>query len=189
MSERWRCFVALPIGDELREALAVTVEAWHDRPELPGLRWTDHESWHVTLAFLGHRPAEEVSRIAATLQDVTARHGPMELSGGKMGAFPSAARARVVWYGIVNADGSLKHLARELRAALDVDTAQPFRPHITIARAKREPVDLRSFLAGERGPSMIWRATRVDLMRSHLGRGPARYELIESAALGAVSRV
>jgi RNA 2',3'-cyclic 3'-phosphodiesterase len=189
MSERWRCFVALLIDDELRRVLADHVAIWHDQPDVAGLRWTDPDSWHVTLAFLGHVDAGRVPGIAGAVRDVAERHGPMRLSGGKIGAFPANGRARVVWYGIVSADGSLERLASDLRRALDVDASQPFRPHVTIARARREPVDVRGFLARERGPSMTWSAARVDLMRSHLGRGPARYEVVESAALEHAARV
>jgi 2'-5' RNA ligase len=183
MSERWRCFVAVPIGDELRAALAASVAAWRERPELAGLRWTDPLSWHLTIAFLGSVEADAVPGIAGAVSDVAARSEPMTLVGGELGAFPSPGRATVAWCGIVDDDGILHCLSRDLRAALGLDDAQPFRPHVTIARAMGRPVDLRAFLAGESGPSMTFRIDRIELMRSHLGRGPARYDVIESAVL------
>jgi RNA 2',3'-cyclic 3'-phosphodiesterase len=189
MSERWRCFVAAPIGDELRAMLAANVAAWRERPDLDGLRWTEPGSWHLTLAFLGPVGADVVPGIAAAMSDAAARSGPMTLAGGGLGAFPSSARASVAWCGIVDGDGSLRRLARDLRAALGADEAQPFRPHVTIARASGPPVDLRAFLAGNGGPSMTFRTDRVELMRSHLGRGPARYELVASAILGEPAHV
>ena len=189
MSERWRCFVALPIGDELRAALAASVAAWRERPDLAGLRWTDPVSWHLTLAFLGSVEADAVPGIAEAVSDVAARSEPMTLAGGELGAFPSPGRATVAWYGIVDSDGILHRLADDLRAALGLDDAQPFRPHVTIARARGRSVDLRAFLAGESGPSMTFRTDRIELMRSHLGRGPARYEVIESAVLGEPAHV
>jgi 2'-5' RNA ligase len=189
MSERWRCFVAVPVGDELRAALAANVVAWRERPELGGLRWTDPHSWHLTVAFLGSVEADSVPGIAEAVSDVAARSEPMTLAGGELGAFLSPERATVAWYGIVGSDGILHRLSRDLRAALGFDDARPFRPHVTIARARGRPVDLRAFLAGESGPSMIFRTDHIELMRSHLGRGPARYELIESAVLGEPAHV
>jgi 2'-5' RNA ligase len=183
MSERWRCFVALPIGEELRSALAGGVAAWRERPDLSGMRWTEPESWHLTLAFLGSVEADAVPAIADAVSGVAARSGPMTLTGGGLGAFPSSGRATVAWYGIVDIDGNLQRLARDLRAALGLDDDQPFRPHVTVARAKGRPVDLRPFLATAKVLSMTVRPDRIELLRSHLGRGPARYELIRSAVL------
>jgi RNA 2',3'-cyclic 3'-phosphodiesterase len=183
MSEHWRCFVAAPIGEELRAALAASVVAWRVRPELAGLRWTEPGSWHLTLAFLGSVEVDAVPRIAEAVSDVAARSEPMSLAGGELGVFPSPGRATVAWYGIVDSDGILHGLSRDLRSALGLDDAQPFQPHVTIARARGRSVDLRSFLAGESGPPMTFRTDCIELMRSHLGRGPARYEVIESAVL------
>ena len=124
MSERWRCFVALPIGDELRAALAASVAAWRERPDLAGLRWTDPVSWHLTLAFLGSVEADAVPGIAEAVSDVAARSEPMTLAGGELGAFPSPGRATVAWYGIVDSDGILHRLSDDLRAALGLDDAR-----------------------------------------------------------------
>jgi 2'-5' RNA ligase len=189
MSERWRCFVALPVGDELRAVVAAGVAAWRERSDLAGLRWTEPESWHLTLAFLGAVDADAVPEIAEAVSDVAARSEPMTLAGGGLGAFPSSGRATVAWYGIVDRDGILDRLAHDLRAALGLDDAETFRPHVTIARATGRPVDLRAFLVGDAGPSMAFRATRLELMRSHLGRSPARYEVLESAILGEPAHV
>jgi RNA 2',3'-cyclic 3'-phosphodiesterase len=189
MSERWRCFVAAPIGDELRSSVAASLATWRERPDLAGLRWTEPESWHLTLAFLGSVEADAVPGIAEAVSAVAERSWPMTLAGGGLGAFPSSSRATVAWYGIVDGDGSLRRLAHDLRATLGLDESEPFRPHVTIARARGRPVDLRAFLAGERGPSMSFRTDRLELMRSHLGRRPARYEVVESAILGEPAHV
>jgi len=189
MSERWRCFVALPVGEELRGALTTGVTAWRERPDVAGMRWTEPESWHLTLAFLESVEADAVPAIADAVSGVAARSGPMSLTGGGLGAFPSSGRATVAWYGIVDTNGNLQRLAWDLRAALGLDGDQPFRPHVTIARAKGRPVDLRPFLAEAHGPSMMVHGDRLELIRSHLGRGPARYELIQSAVLGEPAHV
>ncbi|HWO46590.1 MAG TPA: 2'-5' RNA ligase family protein, partial [Solirubrobacterales bacterium] len=56
-SPRVRLFVALDLPEEMRERIA----AW-GREELadPALRPVAPESLHITLAFLGHRPEEEI---------------------------------------------------------------------------------------------------------------------------------
>ncbi len=72
--ERWRCFVAAPIGDDLRVVLRDAVEGWRGRPDLHGLRWTEPESWHVTLAFLGSMAPADVEAASLRLDELARRH-------------------------------------------------------------------------------------------------------------------
>ena len=186
--ERWRCFVAVPLGETLRRDLAAAVDGWRLRLDLAGLRWTDAESWHVTLAFLGPIEASSVKDLAALLADGVERHAPVRLPTSGVGAFPSAARARVAWYGVADLDGALAALAADVRRAAGVETSE-FRGHVTLARARRDPVDLRAWLRDAEAPLGELAVDRVELMRSHLGRGPARYEVLESFTLGVAARV
>jgi 2'-5' RNA ligase len=185
----WRCFLAVPLGDDLRAALGAAVDGWRARSDLSGLRWADPSGWHLTLAFLGAVEADEVPAIGAAVASTAARHLAWRARTGGLGGYPSAARARVAWYGVADPDRRLATLATDLRAALGLDDAGPFRPHVTLARGRREPVDLRSWIAATSAPDGQLNVDRVELMRSHLGGGPARYETLASAALGATNRV
>jgi 2'-5' RNA ligase len=187
-AERWRCFVAVPIGEGLRGELAAAVDGWRVRPGLAGLRWTDPAGWHVTLAFLGSIDASSVPELAARLEPIRDR-APMRLAAGGLGAFPSRARARVAWYGIADPDRRLAQLAADVARALDLDLGAPFRGHVTLARARKEPIDLRPWLAWASAPVGELVVERVELMRSHTGRGPARYETLATMRLGVQSGV
>ncbi len=192
-AERWRLFVAVPIGEALRADLAAAVEAWRRRPDLSGLRWTDASVWHLTLAFMGATDPAAVPVLVDALREVAARHEPARLTTGGLGAFPSRGRARVAWYGVGDPDRRLQRLAADVARAAGLDEDARFRAHITLARARSEPVDLRSWLAEAEAradaPSGILDLDRVELMRSHLGRGPARYKVLESIFLGVVAHV
>lgn len=48
--ERWRCFVAVPIDEDVRLALAAAAVPSRAHADL---RWVPAGSWHLTLAFLG----------------------------------------------------------------------------------------------------------------------------------------
>lgn len=187
MSERWRCFVAIPLGEALRDALRTAVAGWRDDPDLAGLRWTDPDSWHLTLAFLGPVEAGRVPGVAASLREVTAAHRPTGVATGGLGAFPSVARARVAWYGVADPDRRLARLAGDVRRALGVEGSE-FRAHVTLARARGEPVAVRA-LVERPSPVGLLTVDQVDLMRSHLGRGPARYQRLDTAQLGVAARV
>lgn len=182
--ERWRCFVAIAIGEALRDDLRTAVDGWRSREDVAALRWTDPEGWHLTLAFLGPIDAASVPEVVERLATVTEAHPAMRLTTGGLGGFPAPSRARVAWYGIEDADGRLARLAVEVSVALGLDASRPLRPHLTLARARREPVDLRSWLASASAPEGVLAADRIELMRSHTGRGPARYETLSALKLG-----
>ena len=186
-TDRWRLFVAVPIGEELRADLAVSVAAWQARPELDGLRWTDPATWHVTLHFLGATHPAAVDAITTSLEEVAARHEPMRLATGALGGFPSAGRARVAWYGVADRDRRLRRIAADVQATLAPEERPRFRAHVTLARARSEPVDLRPWIADAQPPppDAGLEVGEILLMRSHLGRGPARYESLASLRLGA----
>ncbi len=77
----WRCFVAVPIGTELRTSLAEHVARLR---RLDGAdaawRWTEAEGWHVTLAFLGATEPAAVPGLGRSLATVAASHVPFALS-------------------------------------------------------------------------------------------------------------
>ena len=187
--ERWRLFVAVPIGDGLREALRTTVDGWRNDKELAGLRWTDPDGWHVTLAFLGSTERALVEGLRERLATVAEAHQATTSTTGGLGAFPTAARARVAWYGVEDADGRMARLAADVAVAIGLVASRPLRPHLTLARARRQPVDLRGWLASASAPVGELITDRIELMRSHTGRGPARYETLAAIKLGVPARV
>jgi 2'-5' RNA ligase len=182
--ERWRLFVAIPIGAELRRAVGTAVEEWRTDGTLPELRWMNPDAWHVTLAFLGSVDTASVGRVVERLAAVAEGHAAMPATTGGLGAFPTPSRARVLWYGIHDEQGGLPRLAADVAAALGVGASRPPRPHLTLARARREPVDLRSWLASASAPAGMLAVDRLDLRRSHTGRSDARYETLASLELG-----
>ncbi|HYI22002.1 MAG TPA: RNA 2',3'-cyclic phosphodiesterase, partial [Candidatus Limnocylindrales bacterium] len=187
--QRWRLFVAVPIGEELREALREPLEKWRNDDALADLRWADPASWHLTLAFLGSTEASAVSGLLDRLAPVAEAHGATTATTGGLGAFPTAARARIAWYGIEDGDARIARLAADVGAALGLDMSRPLRPHLTLARVRRQPVDLRPWLAAASAPEGELVADRIELMRSHLGRGPAQYETLATMKLGVPASV
>jgi RNA 2',3'-cyclic 3'-phosphodiesterase len=174
----WRCFVAVLLPDDLREALRAWVaEVRRGGTLAADWRWTDPDGWHITLAFLGATALEMVPGIVDHLShDLEGREG-FSVAAGGIGAFPGRSRARVLWYGIQDADRRLAELARVVRAATATDEAAPFRPHITLARARERqgaPLPSRS----QEPPTGEVPVDAVMLMRSHLTGGPARYEVL-----------
>ena len=179
----WRCFWAVPLPDELRVQLAEYVarlrlppgtdEAW---------RFTDAAGWHVTLAFLGATASASVEPMTGRVAEAARPVSPFTVAAGGLGGFPRGSPARVLWYGIQDDDGRLARLADLVRQAAGVHDEAPFRPHVTLARAR----DRRgaNIPAGVGEPPIGEVPVReVILFRSHQGRGPASYEALTSISL------
>jgi len=186
MIETWRCFVAVPLDDPLCAALSASVTAWRREPPADELRWADPEGWHLTLAFLGGTSPEAVPAVSRAIGDVVAAHQPFGVETGRLGAFHRPGSVRTLWYGVDDRSGALSSLAGELAVALGVAPEEPYRPHVTLARARRRPLDLRGWIepASLQAPSGHLDVGGIQLVRSHLGRGPAWYETLASFVLG-----
>jgi 2'-5' RNA ligase len=165
--------VAVPVcaADELDDAVAPLRQLW------PGLRWTGRDAWHLTLAFLGEVTEPACVRLRPRLERAAARHPRISLSLGGAGAFPGAARARVLWTGVRGEPSALAALAESVAAGARRAGAPPaeegrrFRPHLTLARC-REPVDVQPLVHGLSGwTGTPWTTGEIYLIRSHLPGG------------------
>jgi 2'-5' RNA ligase len=184
--DTWRCFVAVPVPRALRETLEDAVAAWRSDSSAPNLRWTDPEGWHVTLAFLGATNPTAVSGIHERLAELAGRVDPFVVATGAAGAFPRSGAAQSVWLGISDPNGRLAGLAEWVQAAvLPPDRRRRLRPHLTLGRSRaRRGEPLGNWLAVLAFPPMPIPVDGLVLYRSHLGRGPARYEVLRRVALG-----
>ena len=172
-----------------------TSGAWRGEPHGPDLRWTDPAGWHLTLAFLGWVDASVADDLLARLVAPAAVTEPVTLAAAGLGALPSPRRARVLWYGLTDASGAASALAQAIRGTLAplvprVDEGSPFRPHITLARARTERgTDMSAWLAGRAVPKGAVPLERVILYRSHLGRGLAQYEPLGAVTVGTGAQI
>src|SRR5580693_9041032 len=80
------------------------------------LRWTNREAWHVTLAFLGQVDESAANRLLRRLENAARRHHVFRLAFSGAGAFPTQARANVLWSGLSGDRGALAHLAESVAA-------------------------------------------------------------------------
>ena len=153
------------------------------RPGRGDLRWTSRELWHITLAFLGEVGEESLARLLPRLERAARRHLPFGLRLAGAGAFPSPARANVLWGGLSGDRKALGELAMSVSAgarragAPPPDEGRRYQPHVTLARC-RTPADVRAIvddLSGYQGPA--WTVAEIYLIRSTRGGHP-RYETL-----------
>jgi RNA 2',3'-cyclic 3'-phosphodiesterase len=189
-----RLFVAVVPPERVLEHLdgflSVRREA-KDRSD--GLRWTVPDQWHLTLAFMEDVAERHLDDLVERLGRAAHRRTPFELGFAGGGAFPNAARAKVLWLGVEAEEAArteLDRLATGARAASTKAGAEVaggrFRPHLTLARLGRpqEVTKWVRLLDAYAGPR--WTADEFALVESHLGEGPRkrpRHEVLETFEL------
>jgi 2'-5' RNA ligase len=178
-----RAFVAVVPPREVLDAVEQVVTPV--RPAAPPrVNWTRRGQWHLTLQFLGRVAADDLDDLLDSLRAVLRREWPVTLALGGAGAFPSAARASVVWIGVDEGGRELAELAVAVsRATQPLGFAtdhRDFAPHLTVARSARTR-SLANLVAalgdGPVGPR--WDATEVVLMESDTRPSGAVYRDVE----------
>ena len=164
-----RLFVAAWPSDEVLDAVAAL-----PRPEVPGLRWTTRDQWHVTLRFLGS--VDDVDAAVAAVRAIEASACDVEV-GPEVGRFGK----RILHVPTHGLDEVAAATVQATAAVGEPPEDRAFKGHLTLARSRRGDTDLRP-LAGT-AISGGWRADEVTLVRSHLGGSGARYEVIERVPL------
>ena len=134
--ERLRLFCALRLPEETLDGLV----AWQrEALDVPGIRPVARANLHLTLAFLGHRPADELEGILGALREAAARAEPSRL------AVRAYRETRSV--GMLACDderGRAAALAADLQQRLvALGVYKPERrtwlPHVTVARFRERP--------------------------------------------------
>ena len=168
-----RLFVALELPDAARAALV----AFRDEAGDPEVwRPVSDDALHLTLAFLGRRPIDDVTVVSSVLNDAPEAAPRLVLAGGLL--LPPR-RARVLCASLEDPDGTLLDLqsrvSDELTAAgVYTPEKRPFRPHVTVARLR----------PGARAPRTVSKAPDplefaggpLTLFESRLHPHGARYE-------------
>jgi RNA 2',3'-cyclic 3'-phosphodiesterase len=176
-SERLRLFLGFPLPEQAVDELA----AWQRR-ELRG-RIVPPENLHVTLAFLGSRPAGDLPSVLGVLGAAAA--------GAQQPRFVVERYRETRSVGMLELrDGSGAAAALAVRLHDDLarlgvyrPEARPWLPHVTVLRFRERP-RLRP-----RPPELEWVSSDAAafLSRLHAVRAPsggARYEVLESFPLG-----
>src|SRR4051794_3568833 len=92
-----RLFAALIPPERVLEDLDEFLEV---RREVGPFRWTQADQVHVTLAFLADAPERSLDELVERLGRAAGRRTPFVTAVAGGGAFPHAARARVLWTGL-----------------------------------------------------------------------------------------
>ncbi|MGH2373429.1 MAG: RNA 2',3'-cyclic phosphodiesterase [bacterium] len=130
------------ISVELDAGLQRVVGDLQERMRASGarLRWVKPHNVHFTLRFLGEIPAAQLARAVVAVRETARAASPFAVTIAGLGAFPNFDRPQVIWLGSREGAEPLQRLAGDLEAALarhgfDPES-RPFRPHLTLGRAR-----------------------------------------------------
>ena len=174
--ERLRLF----LGFRLPDAAAQELAAWqHVELERDRVRTVPSENLHVTIAFLGSRPAEEVEPIGNALREAVRGVAEPVLTAVRYRETRSVGMLV-----LDDEDGRATRIAEDAHrrlAELGVyePEKRPWLPHITVVRFRERPGLSPSI--PELGPM---RTSDAAVYMSRLRPTGAQYEVVESVPLG-----
>lgn len=179
-----RLFIAVSLGDEDRRSLI----AWAreavggDR----GMRVIAAEQVHLTLAFLGHRPLDDVGPLAELVESFSGAPAPALSTGAALWLSPR--RPHVLTVAVNDETGALGALHASVWDGLEElgfeREERRFRPHLTVARVRHGWTPPGAALRPT--PALDLDVRGLALMRSFLGgAGPARYEALARGSFAA----
>lgn len=186
--ETVRSFIAIDIGDEMRERLDELQRKL--KKVHANVRWVKLKSVHLTLAFLGDVPPEKIDPLKAALDHTCRGIRCFELKVTGTGTFGRSGHPRVIWAGIGENPDLLtlqKKISDSLLAVeVDIDR-KPFFPHLTLGRVKAVDRHIPSLLKKLENYAVTdfgsISASGVELMKSDLTPRGADYAVLHSSPL------
>lgn len=132
-----RSFVAVEIPAEIQSAIARSTAPLQKSLPKPLIRWVVSQNIHLTLKFLGDVSPANLELLVDALKAEAVTHDTFNISVGRLGAFPTSRRARIIWIGLEASVAlmALLHGVEAVTARLGYASEyRSFSPHLTIGR-------------------------------------------------------
>jgi len=188
-----RAFIAIELPPDVQDCLELVSTQLKEQLGEKVVRWVPVENIHLTLKFLGDVSVNNLDVLQEIINAEAASQKKMEISIGRMGAFPKIRRPRVIWIG-VESPPELLALQRSIEARTTRVGYPPdereFSPHLTLGRVSRtaSPSDVRKIgeilSASPIGFLGVARVQAVHLFKSDLQPSGAIYSKMFTALLG-----
>jgi len=190
----FRLFVAIALPEPVRAEIIRTQQELRRLAPGDAVRWTRPEQFHLTLRFLGNVSGDAVDGLQQSVAAVCRKASPLALSAQGVGFFPNPRSPRVIWVGVKDPGNRLIDFQTRIEAAV-----APFSPeggeknftgHVTLGRLKSpRPGDVQGLSAAAQWFDAKtfgeWTAQQVEIIRSELSAGGARYTPLAVFRLGA----
>jgi 2'-5' RNA ligase len=136
-----RCFIAIDMDPAVKAAMADLQKRIMGRLDLRrgDVTWVRDPAMHLTLKFLGDVPDAHLADVCKITEQVSQRHGRIELGVEGLGHFGGSS-ARVLWVGTGSGTEELMALQKDLEDELELAgwprEGRGFSAHLTLCRIK-----------------------------------------------------
>ena len=183
MKNQTHFFYAIKIPDETKELLNLQCQKLKEHVIFK--RWVHPQDLHITLAFLGHAPMDQLESSKKKVLDALSGSNEVSIEITKLGTFGSKESPRIFWAGMKE-NTELNQIRNQVFSACEKAGFQlesrPFKPHITLARKWAGEQPFRETLLDawySLQPIPIqFTATEVVLYETHMENTP-KYEIKE----------
>ncbi len=174
-----RLFIGIKVSPKVKSVVSLlrtTVKS-----ESGDIRWIYGNNLHLTLSFLGDVAEDKISELIKEIEQVI-DYSAFKMSIEGTGIFPNEKSLRILWFGIKKGREEIINLQQIIDKSV-VDYKQSrrldnFRPHITIARVKRNAklwkINVKNFLNSLYAP-IEFNVNSVVLYESELRPEGAHY--------------
>ncbi len=132
-----RIFIGIPVDKNSQQKINELVKPI--KSSLPDVRWVPASNWHLTLAFLGNKPASVVENLTRQLDETYQQEAHFQFNMSTLKRFPEST-GRIIAL-VEEPEGSLNELFQITLELLQRNNIEfdplDFRPHITLGRIKR----------------------------------------------------
>lgn len=177
-----RSFLSLNIESSVQNRLKLIQDDVKSRLIHHGIKWENHNKFHLTLRFLGDVEEFLLKDISRELDTIHTGFDTIKMTSAGIGFFPNQKFPNVVYIDLAEEGNNSEMLVNMLDAALDkynFKADKKFIPHVTIGRFKR---DRRSRM--DKNFSIIVETVEIIfksfyLMKSSLKPSGSVYEVIK----------
>ena len=172
-----RSFIAIPIPQAMADALGDVAAQMSYQDKSNAVRWVDQANYHLTLAFLGDQPMQDLELLAQSLDEHLTENS-LTLQIRRLSPFPEGKPKLIA--AMIERNDALRELHQQVVASMNASPVEVdkrrFIPHITLGRYRHS----RNPFAGGIPPigEISGEVDEVTLFESTLTTSGAEYEAI-----------
>lgn len=134
-----RVFIGIPVDQAAQRQIDALLSPI--KSSIQGIRWVPEHNRHLTLAFLGNRPAGVVENIIRSMDQAYQQEKVFQTGFSNLRRFPGSSSNILAL--VFKVETHLAHLFQVTQELLMENgfelTRTQFRPHITLGRFRRNP--------------------------------------------------
>ncbi|MFH1643521.1 MAG: RNA 2',3'-cyclic phosphodiesterase [Patescibacteria group bacterium] len=181
-----RIFIAINLPEEIKKELLSIQDQYFEIPA----KWTKPENLHLTLAFLGNRTEEEITKVIEAIKELSKNYAPFSLSLNDLSYGPDLKNPKMIWRKI-ELSNELRiiqsNLNQTLLKSIDFELdKKEFNPHITLARLNVwdfQKINPEERAIQQSNSNLNFNVESIEIMESILKRTGAEYTTLESIKL------